>query len=306
MDGHMSVIGDCNVCHTTGGFYPTSTFSSGDATFDTSCLGCHGRFEDGLGSSGSLESSGLRQHHWDAGITVCGACHPADSDPGVYMPVGEEVLPPNYDVNLSVVAQTDPCNPGGVGEDFAGDSAGLDNDGDNMYDELDPDCAAPTPTPTPTAAPTPTPTPAPTATPSPSAVPTPTPTGGPTATPTPGPTSTPGPTGTPTAAPTPTATPAPTPPPTPTGTIVMCTVPRGMVGGAQRNLVVRSERAQRLLDKGKAVLGECPFPANGPIMCGLRRGALVQRATPERFITKLHSARVPLLDLQERSDREQG
>jgi hypothetical protein len=157
MSGHMDVISDCDVCHTgPGQFYPTSTFSSGNATFDQSCLGCHGRFEDALGSD---ESSGLRQRHWEAGITLCGGCHPLDSDPAGFVPVGEDVLPPNYDVNLSVVGLTDPCNPGGAGEDFAGDSGGLDNDGDGAIDGLDPDCATPTPTPTPTPAVTPTPTP---------------------------------------------------------------------------------------------------------------------------------------------------
>jgi hypothetical protein len=88
MSGHLNEITDCVVCHTgPGQFYPVSTFSSGSAIFDMSCLGCHGRFEDALGT---FEASGLRQHHWRAGITLCGGCHPLDSDPALFVPVGED------------------------------------------------------------------------------------------------------------------------------------------------------------------------------------------------------------------------
>jgi hypothetical protein len=137
-DGHLSAITSCSVCH-GGGFYPVSTSDSDGVggQFGMSCLGCHGRFETALGS---VEASGLRQHHYNEGVTFCAGCHPLDSDPAAYTPEGEDILPPNYDVNLAVVALTDPCNPGGVGEDFAGDSAGLDNDGDLLFDEADPDC----------------------------------------------------------------------------------------------------------------------------------------------------------------------
>ena len=153
MGGHESVITDCFSCHNAG-FYPVPTAQS-SGTFTMGCLGCHGRFEDDLGS---VAASGLRQHHWDAGITICGSelCHPSDSNPDLYMPVGEDVLPPNYDVN-TVISLTDPCNPGGAGENFAGDSGGLDNDGDELIDgrdELDSDCFLPTTTTTTTAAPT--------------------------------------------------------------------------------------------------------------------------------------------------------
>lgn len=66
----------------------------------------------------------------------------------------------------------------------------------------------------------------------------------------------------------------------------MCTEPRGPLG-AQRNLVVRPERAARLIAKGRATPGECAFPANGPIMCGVRRGQLVQRAVPVLRVTTM-------------------
>jgi hypothetical protein len=138
-DGHLTVISDCSVCHGAG-FYPVSTFDSASAEFGMSCLGCHGRFETALGL---FEASGLRQHHYNEGITSCAGCHPLDSNPASYTPEGEDILPPYYDVNLAVVALTDPCNPGGVGEDFAAATAGLDNDGDLLYDEADPDCVVP-------------------------------------------------------------------------------------------------------------------------------------------------------------------
>jgi hypothetical protein len=62
-----------------------------------------------------------------------------------YTPVGEDVPPPYYftpDPNHST-KPTDPCSPNGE-EDYAGDVEGLDNDGDNAYDEAaDGDCAPP-------------------------------------------------------------------------------------------------------------------------------------------------------------------
>ena len=54
----------------------------------------------------------------------------------------------HYDVGL-LVDLTDPCNPGGSGEDIAGSALGLDNDGDGFYDEDDLDCVAPQPAPQP-------------------------------------------------------------------------------------------------------------------------------------------------------------
>jgi hypothetical protein len=61
-----------------------------------------------------------------------------------FTPVGEQVLPPNYDpLGLGI----DPCNLAPVLEDFAGSPLGLDNDGDGFYDEDDLDCDAPQPPP---------------------------------------------------------------------------------------------------------------------------------------------------------------
>jgi hypothetical protein len=99
-----------------------------------SCNGCHGRAEPNAG--GSVTAAGLRRHHWNAGVP-CTPCH-ADSEPSQgFDPAGEQVLPPNY-----AALDIEPCNrtPDFL-EDFAGSALGLDNDGDDAYDEADPDCA---------------------------------------------------------------------------------------------------------------------------------------------------------------------
>jgi hypothetical protein len=118
--------------------FPVYTSSSaGGVGFDPiSCVGCHGRIED------QASGAGLRQHHWNSGITICSGCH-ADANPAEYTPVGEDVLPPYYftpDINHPD-KPTKPCNPRGE-ENYAGISEGLDNDGDDLYDGNDPDCGA--------------------------------------------------------------------------------------------------------------------------------------------------------------------
>jgi hypothetical protein len=107
-------------------------------------MGCHGREQD-VGNDDTSEGrgAGLRQHHSNSGVEVCAACH-SDADPANYSPVGEDT-PPSYYFTPDAAhpdKPTDPCNPGGQGEHIAGGSAGLDNDGDRAYDELDSDCAA--------------------------------------------------------------------------------------------------------------------------------------------------------------------
>ena len=103
-----------------------------------SCLGCHGRAEPG--AAGQVIAAGLRQSHWNAEPRVdCeGACHVhQDSNPALFTTVGEYVLPP-YFANPGTGhpnIPTDPCNPSPVfTEDVLGDGAGLDNDGDGLYD----------------------------------------------------------------------------------------------------------------------------------------------------------------------------
>ena len=107
------------------------------------CVGCHGRTEDaGHDTVSAGLGAGLRQHHTNAGISICAGCH-TDADRKNYKPVGEDVFPPYYaaggDVFVNLPA--DPCNRDGE-EDYAGGPNGLDNDGDGKYDVRDSDCKA--------------------------------------------------------------------------------------------------------------------------------------------------------------------
>ncbi len=137
---------DCSTCHPSGGFTPVSLGSSagGNGLAPISCVGCHGRAEDGTGSGSTGYGAGLRQHHFRAGIEACVDCH-SDADPANKTVVGEHVLPPYYanPGNDHPLIPNDSCNPApGFPEDFAATTQGLDNDGDDAYDENDPDCAA--------------------------------------------------------------------------------------------------------------------------------------------------------------------
>jgi hypothetical protein len=120
----------------------------------------------------------------DSNGFTCVTCHSNDPTPPA------ENVPPSYYFSPDPShpsKPTDSCNPApGFPEHFAASLIGLDNDGNLLYDEADPSCAAsptPTPTPTPTAPPTFTPTPTttftpvntPTRTPTPTVTPTPTP-----------------------------------------------------------------------------------------------------------------------------------
>ncbi|MEE9270749.1 MAG: hypothetical protein V3V49_10870 [Candidatus Krumholzibacteria bacterium] len=140
--------GDCNTCHISSGRFPVllnaSVGGSGLATIG--CVGCHGRAEDntaanpdvpGLGGYGA----GLRQHHTQAGVAACTICH-QDADPAKYTPASETIQPPYYGSPFHPAMPTDACNPAG-GEDFAGDSDGLDNDGNGQYDFSDVNCLSP-------------------------------------------------------------------------------------------------------------------------------------------------------------------
>ena len=141
----------CDSCHNSGGRTPVNLDSStgvvvgGTTQYAISCLGCHGRAETGEG--GTVTSAGLRQHHWNSGITTCGTagCHPGDANPTTFTTVGEDVLPPNYAVvdPDRPTKPSNPCNPDG-NETFIG-TFGLDNDGDGLYDQSDTDCQAPAP-----------------------------------------------------------------------------------------------------------------------------------------------------------------
>ena len=140
-DVHRNTMlgGDCDTCHSGSSRFPVLLGVSGGGTGlqAISCVGCHGRSQD-AGHVGA----GLRQHHTRAGLTICQGCHP-DANPANYTPVGENVKPPYY-ANPGTNhpnMPTDPCNLTG-GENFAASLLGLDNDGDNLYDTNDPNCAS--------------------------------------------------------------------------------------------------------------------------------------------------------------------
>jgi hypothetical protein len=128
--------GDCSTCHGASNYPVVMNSSEGGVGFEAiGCMGCHGRNQD------TNRGAGLRQHHYNAGTTVCANCHP-DSNPANYTPVGEDVLPSYYftpDANHPN-KPTNACSPNGE-EDYAGILEGLDNDGDGLYDGNDPDCA---------------------------------------------------------------------------------------------------------------------------------------------------------------------
>lgn len=140
------VSGDCDVCHGSSNFPVRIASSNGGTGMDPlSCVGCHGRAGDNVASNPEFPNgygAGLRQHHFNAGVTDCVECH-ADADPSNYSAVGEDILPPYYGSpgeghpNIP----TDPCNQDGS-ENFAGATIGIDNDGDDVYDGDDTDCSS--------------------------------------------------------------------------------------------------------------------------------------------------------------------
>ena len=144
---HRSVMlnGDCSTCHSAGPRFPVLLGSSagGEGLDPISCSGCHGRAEDGTGTGSEGFGAGLRQHHWRSGIQTCGStgCHTDDADPSLYTPVAEDFLPPYYSESdpAHPLIPGDPCNLEAEGflEDYAGTTIGLDNDGNDLYDELD-------------------------------------------------------------------------------------------------------------------------------------------------------------------------
>ncbi len=146
-DLHRSTMlsGDCNACHIAGDYFPVYMDSSvgGSGLDPIGCMGCHGRDEDNVPGNPSYPfgaGAGLRQHHTNTGVDDCLACHD-DASPSNYTPVGESVLPPYYadPGNSHPAMPTVPCNDDGS-ENFAGLSIGLDNDGDGLYDAVDPEC----------------------------------------------------------------------------------------------------------------------------------------------------------------------
>jgi hypothetical protein len=112
---HLALGVACDQCHVSNGDNPSISLNPEDAE-GTGCAGCHGRLED-AGNDGSLPGlgAGLRQHHENAGISSCVACH-VDTVAS-YTTVVEAVSPPFY-----TTLALDPC------------ADNLDNDGDGDKD----------------------------------------------------------------------------------------------------------------------------------------------------------------------------
>jgi len=125
----------CDLCHTSGdGRDPYIGSSTGRPGIPgVGCTGCHGQ---DFGGTVGVSGAGLRKHHAASGVTICAACHPGDPTP-----LPESVKPPYY--GTADTKCDDPCNsPPGYKENWSiGDTVGLDNDGDDIYDTLDPDCS---------------------------------------------------------------------------------------------------------------------------------------------------------------------
>jgi len=117
---------DCDLCHTSGdGRDPFIGSSNGTAS------------NPGLGCTGCHQAFGLRAHHATAGINTCAGCHDGDG-----LPPPENEAPTYYgtvDTNAAGACNLEPLQ--NINENWTiGDFFGLDNDGDGLYDVLDPDC----------------------------------------------------------------------------------------------------------------------------------------------------------------------
>ena len=131
-DGHRTfMLGGsstiCNICHSAGSRTPVYLNSStgGVTGFSAiSCTGCH-------------DGDGLRAHHVNSGADTCYDCH----SPGT--PPAENIKPPYYFTPDTAHPNkpTDPCNLNGS-ESLISSTSGLDNDGNFLYDQNDPACAA--------------------------------------------------------------------------------------------------------------------------------------------------------------------
>lgn len=122
--GNMNT--DCDLCHTQGD-NRNPFLGSSNGTANTPGLGC----------TGCHEKTGLRKHHTTTGVTACAACHAGDAAPP------PEGTAPGY-ASSPDTNYRGPCNgfaAAGLNENWSvGDFEGLDNDGDNLYDQFDLDC----------------------------------------------------------------------------------------------------------------------------------------------------------------------
>ena len=117
----------CGLCHVVTGDNPLMNSSAGSGTVvGVGCTGCH-------------NGPGLRQHHRVTGASQCSGCHASPETPPA-----ESTNPPYY--GTSATKANNACNPVAtalLNENWtSGDFLGLDNDGDNLYDSSDPNCAS--------------------------------------------------------------------------------------------------------------------------------------------------------------------
>ena len=135
--GDREITDNCELCHSdteSDNPNPLTLWSSYDDDNGYGCVGCHGRFDnDSIGRNyndfpiaGKPKASGagLRMLHEKKGVPSCFGCH------GEIDPLPENISPPYYNDSRAGVYFTDSC------------SDGLDNDGDGLYDNVDPDCGA--------------------------------------------------------------------------------------------------------------------------------------------------------------------
>jgi len=134
MDGHKSMLdNDCDFCHSGAQRFPVVLNSS---NLGLGCVSCHGRLEP---AAAQFAGSGLRQHHYRSGVTVCLDCH-ADANPADFLTAPEAQLTPfqQRPAGTYTSGPNDPCN--GDGSESLVAPSGLDNDGDLAYDGADTDC----------------------------------------------------------------------------------------------------------------------------------------------------------------------
>lgn len=120
---------DCMLCHTEIGDDPRLDSSGGTEN------------NPGLGCAGCHVGAGLRAHHAASGVMDCYTAECHDPEPSA----PENVKPPYYGTADTRV--DNPCNDvlaSTVNENWSiGDFVGLDNDGNNLYDQADFACGPP-------------------------------------------------------------------------------------------------------------------------------------------------------------------
>lgn len=118
----------CALCHTTGDNRDPFIGSSDGIPGSVAGLGC----------AGCHNGVGLRAHHAANGVADCGECH---DDTGL-IPPPESMNPPYY--GTAFTRARNACNPvpaANTNENWTvGDFVGLDNDGNNVYDDADVGC----------------------------------------------------------------------------------------------------------------------------------------------------------------------